>query len=735
MGQFYTATDVPVIDDKMYQLPFEMMAKVIERKDKAVNTTIDAALKLEDFDVVHHAIDTEQARQVKSAWDQKINGLVDKIRTNPADYMRYQGQITSLSRDLQKDISFGDINALAVRKANIDAWDKDQDALYKKDPEKYHHKDALTKEQYAKNALYKDPTTGAYNYFTGEDLLGTDPMSKIADEAVKGAMGKDWENIRVTDNGEWEVKKAGKWEGFDDKRLVGMMRDYIMSNPAIAQAYAQKERLGAADFEKEYQTGLSYLKEKYGVRKVSNTDESRMGDIAKKRAMDALDKAKEEENKPIINQETSVDNITVDQPTFYGNIKNAKTSTEISKKNLVDIWNSYYRNDSTKQMNSSTLPTIGELEKKMQQLSILTGVNYNNEIAAAKAAATRQAVYDASYNTYQNWKRDLNNVRGLGNVAPGTPGDKAAFDKWSAQVNKSKGDKNVNKYGSVSTYQGMGISNEAEKAVKNTYKEQALYSPFSTRDFNLTIKQGDKDVTILFPSSATDPTYVKYKGMIDAARAKAKAAGKPLPPADTFVARDGKTYKFHNQFLATITPVQLAQAGYIQAKQPATTGGTGLSLDAGASAGTPEYFVAGTNKPVQFFPETYMPSSSVDNSNRNYFTANVRFGDDTKTVNYIADHKGVVTNEVVNRAFDSTRDGAVLVRELNAASGSSNLSGSVKIPVKDKGGNTHYEEVTLDNGVLRIERSSRNGVITVAPGNTGYADMLSAWTQEYLRSK
>jgi hypothetical protein len=235
MGQFYKGAEATFLDDAMFKLPYEQMQTALKEKNTDIDNTIKAAIKLGDFDIVHHAIDKEDAARLKQEWDDKIQSKVDQVLMDPMNYKRVQGDVIGLGRDLSKDIKFGDISVLGARKTQIDDYQKGLEELYKKDPEKYAHESALYAQQLqkAKTATYKNAETGEYNYFSGQDLYAAPPITGVVDQAIKDATGKDFESLTVTENGQWKITRGGKTEGFPQERLVELVQNYINANPIL----------------------------------------------------------------------------------------------------------------------------------------------------------------------------------------------------------------------------------------------------------------------------------------------------------------------------------------------------------------------------------------------------------------------------------------------------------------------------------------------------------------------
>ena len=84
MGRFYQTSDAKFVDDKMFEAPHQLMAQVLQNKDKEIDTEITSATAYLDklkADVLTQ--DSPELQQEIKNYEAKITGIVDNIKSNP----------------------------------------------------------------------------------------------------------------------------------------------------------------------------------------------------------------------------------------------------------------------------------------------------------------------------------------------------------------------------------------------------------------------------------------------------------------------------------------------------------------------------------------------------------------------------------------------------------------------------------------------------------------------------
>lgn len=296
MGQFYKGTEATFIDDAMFKLPYELMGKVIDKKDAEVQGEIDTTVALLDKLKAQALKKDEPAlNNIIKGYETQVENIVSGIKNNVFDYDKYSYETRKLSRDITSNWSTGDVSKI---QGNREAYLENVKAIRedaKKNPDKVlnNQGELLIKKAYEDYAGYKDDSTGEYRDYDSKDLAGTDPITDHVEKAIKGTVGEFTEIERDTETGGLRIKVDNKWQGWKPDELAGIFSNYIKANPNIDSALMQREMLGLSSRDAEITAGFDYMVNKYQKRQIKDGRGSSMSEQGK---MDYAKKLKDQED-------------------------------------------------------------------------------------------------------------------------------------------------------------------------------------------------------------------------------------------------------------------------------------------------------------------------------------------------------------------------------------------------------------------------------------------------------
>jgi hypothetical protein len=296
MGQFYKGTEATFLDDAMFKLPYELMGKIIDRKDTAIQGEIDTATALLDnLKAQALKVDEPALNSIIKGYESRVDEIVSGIKTDVLNYDKFSDQTRQLGRDISRDWSLGDVSKI---QGNREAYLENVKAIReaaKKNPKDYLNgqDEALIQKAYADYLGYKDDTTGDYRDYQSQSLAGTEPITDHVEKAIKDAVGEFEEIESDNETGGLRIKKEGKWQGWKPEDLLGIFSNYLKANPNIDSALTQREMLGLSTREEEIKAGFDYMVNKYYKRQVKEG-----GGItwSEKGKMDYAQKLKDQEN-------------------------------------------------------------------------------------------------------------------------------------------------------------------------------------------------------------------------------------------------------------------------------------------------------------------------------------------------------------------------------------------------------------------------------------------------------
>lgn len=122
MGRFFRAAIPQFVQDKMFQLPADLMLQAIQQTDKNIDESIervDAFNGLLDIENIN--TDDPDVNATLDRYRKDINDLSQKINKSPLDYRKYRTDISRLSSRLDDDLSKGILGKAQEQKQNLDA--------------------------------------------------------------------------------------------------------------------------------------------------------------------------------------------------------------------------------------------------------------------------------------------------------------------------------------------------------------------------------------------------------------------------------------------------------------------------------------------------------------------------------------------------------------------------------------------------------------------------------------
>lgn len=272
MGRFYQTSTPTFVDNKMFQLPYELMGKVLEKKDAAIQSDIDSAVTLA-AELKAQALKKDEPELQKkiAGYQDRIEEQVQNIKGNVLNYDT--AGIQKLKKDISFDWTMGDVSKMEGNRTNylenVDRIRKDAQAH----PDKYlpGQEEALIADILAKYEGYKNLSTGEYVDLKTQEIKGTDPLVEHIKKAMEGTVGKFDEIETDVESGTYRIKVGNKWEGWQPAKLDEIFTDYLNMTPDIGIALAQRESLGMGESQDAIKNAKDYMMKKYQKQRVSHS--------------------------------------------------------------------------------------------------------------------------------------------------------------------------------------------------------------------------------------------------------------------------------------------------------------------------------------------------------------------------------------------------------------------------------------------------------------------------------
>ena len=249
MGQFYKAEKIDHVANPIYQPPIELMAKVLEAKDKIVDEGIAKTEQLNKalLDIQVLDADNPRAQEKMDKYKSKIAEISAKIQQNPLEYTRSTGDMTALTNELQNELTDGELGVLINQKKTYDTWKALQIDRIKETKGAVTQRD-LDNIDAAYMKAYRD--AGGANY-QGKDKYNKLNLENVAEYVdIMDFASKLGEKVasdktagEVWTQGGYDYDQGGT-EFRDPKKIRDVVAANIERNKTLQAYYDQQKRLG-----------------------------------------------------------------------------------------------------------------------------------------------------------------------------------------------------------------------------------------------------------------------------------------------------------------------------------------------------------------------------------------------------------------------------------------------------------------------------------------------------------
>jgi len=250
MARFYKTSTPTFIDDKMFQLPYQMMGQVMQAKDKALDSEITAAVDLfGKLTAKVYESDLPRAKQIIQEKEAKVNEIVEGIRKNPMEYNKYSSAIRKLSRDIDSTWNTGgEIALMEQNNTSILSKIKEIQDLHKEDPAYAQAEIESLKKSYAQGLQF-DNVIG-----TGKgkpDLRQTYQLNHTVDDFIKNKLSaNEWEKEKDTKGGDGYIyRNKQSREILSPEKIATAYQQYFNAHQDIQNAVNRRGELGLEGFE------------------------------------------------------------------------------------------------------------------------------------------------------------------------------------------------------------------------------------------------------------------------------------------------------------------------------------------------------------------------------------------------------------------------------------------------------------------------------------------------------
>ena len=244
MGRFFQTAPTQFVENYIYQPPWELMQQAAAQKQKVYDAAI-ASTKLFDNIPIEHLQgedDVYNVQEKQRYYAENAANIAKAIQNDPSKAQQYLNNIDSLQKELQKDMTSGDLSKIIGSAQAYKKWQEDNKKRKEDDASRYT----------AAERAYLGEYLNAGGNSLSQGFRGEQVTKGIDYEAIRKSLGELKANkIKSTrqtpGGGLYMVETENGLEEMSEERMNGWMLSQILSPENLA-SLSQSEKFGLGTY-------------------------------------------------------------------------------------------------------------------------------------------------------------------------------------------------------------------------------------------------------------------------------------------------------------------------------------------------------------------------------------------------------------------------------------------------------------------------------------------------------
>lgn len=270
MGAFYQTSPTNNIDF-MYQLPKELMMMGIQNADNQ-NDILNEKLALFDdkaTTVPYLPQDKDRVQQKAKDYQDAVRQQAQVLKDNPQDWRKQMSNIRDLGRQLQTDLTTGELSSIQSNHAAYQNWlSNETKRLDKGDITADWLNTAQSKYLSDFKGTNYNPTLKTGNVLRPEVIAKHVDINKKFDDYLKEVKANTVEESKVSSSGAYMYKMKGSHEWVGEERLQQIAADKFTADDETKAFLRQGAKLGVLDPLKTLSSAMSGAVSTYAFDKI-----------------------------------------------------------------------------------------------------------------------------------------------------------------------------------------------------------------------------------------------------------------------------------------------------------------------------------------------------------------------------------------------------------------------------------------------------------------------------------
>ena len=243
MGRFFQTAPTQFIDNYIYQPPWELMQQAAAKEQQIYDAAV-ASTKLFDNLQIDHLQGEDDVYNVKEKqryYAENAANIAKAIQNDPSKARQYMNNIEALSKELQKDMTTGDISKIQSSAQAYKKWQEDNKKRKEEDASRY-----SAAENYYLGEYLKAGGNSLNRQFKGELITKDVDWQKLYDSVDK-LKASEWTQQSAGASGGYIYKNKQTGETVTADRINGYLMSRLLT-PENMAALQQSQQYGLARY-------------------------------------------------------------------------------------------------------------------------------------------------------------------------------------------------------------------------------------------------------------------------------------------------------------------------------------------------------------------------------------------------------------------------------------------------------------------------------------------------------
>lgn len=243
MGRFFQTAPTQFVEDYIYQPPWELMQQAAAKEQQIYDAAV-ASTKIFDNLQIDHLQGEDDVYNVKEKqryYAENAANIAKAIQNDPSKARQYMNNIEALSKELQKDMTTGDISKIQSSAQAYKKWQEDNKKRKEEDASRY-----SAAENYYLGEYLKAGGNSLNRQFKGELITKDVDWQKLYDSVDK-LKASEWTQQSAGASGGYIYKNKQTGETVTADRINGYLMSRLLTPENIA-ALQQSQQYGLARY-------------------------------------------------------------------------------------------------------------------------------------------------------------------------------------------------------------------------------------------------------------------------------------------------------------------------------------------------------------------------------------------------------------------------------------------------------------------------------------------------------